>query len=52
VIAGHGLGTRLVRCGLDRVPDGVTGPLAFMYARYGIGREALAKAALQAVRER
>lgn len=50
VIAGHGLGTRLLRCGLDRVPDGVTGSLAFMYARYGIDRESLAGVALKAVK--
>jgi transketolase len=52
VIAGHGLGTRLLRCGLDRVPDGVTGSLAFMYARYGIDRESLAGVALNAVKAR
>lgn len=49
VIACHGLGTRLLRCGLDRVPDGVTGSLPFMYARYGLDREALAHTALAAV---
>jgi transketolase len=51
IIAGFDLPVRLVRCGLDRVPDGVTGSLPFMYSRYGIGREELAQAALSALAE-
>lgn len=43
VIAEHGLGTRLVRCGV-RVPhDGVGGSEAFLLARHGLGREAVAE---------
>jgi transketolase len=50
VIAEHGVPVRLIRCGLDRVPDGVTGSLAFMYSRYGIGCDELVATAEQAAR--
>lgn len=50
LIADHGLPIRLVRTGLDRVPDGVTGSLPFMYDRYGIDRHALAATAESALR--
>jgi transketolase len=50
VIAEHGIPVRLIRCGLDRVPDGVTGSLPFMYSKYGIGRNELAFAAESALR--
>lgn len=50
VIAECELPVRLIRCGLDRVPDGVTGSLSFLYSRYGIGRDELAATAAQAMR--
>lgn len=50
VMADQGLPVRLVRGGLSSVPDGVTGTLPFMYARYGIGRDELAATAERAIR--
>ena len=50
LIAELGLPVRLVRCGLSKVPDGVTGTLPFMYSRYGIGRDELAATAEHAIR--
>ena len=50
VIAEYGVPARLIRCGLEKVPDGVTGNLSFLYARYGIGREQLAATAELAAR--
>ena len=49
IIAVDGLPARLVRCGLDRVPDGLTGSLPYLYSRYGIGRAELARAATDAL---
>lgn len=49
IIAEANLPVRLIRCGLDRIPDGVTGTLPFMYSRYGIGCNELAATARIAI---
>ncbi len=46
MVAEDGIGCRVVRCGVDRLPDGVTGQQGFMHARYGISASALADRAL------
>ena len=42
VIAEHGLPCRLVRCGVRGLADGRSGSQAYMYARHGLSRDALA----------
>jgi transketolase len=47
VIAEHGLGCRLVRCGVCEGSDGRSGSQHYMHERHGLGRAALAAAALR-----
>ena len=49
VIAEHGLGTRLVRCGIDETPRNESGGRDFLHARYGISAEALEETAAGAL---
>jgi transketolase len=49
VVAERGLACRVVRCGVERMPIGVTGSEAFMNAAAGIDAEAIAGRALQAL---
>ena len=46
VIAEHGLGCRLVRCGVRGVSDGRSGSQQYMHERHGLSRTAVAAAAL------
>lgn len=46
VVADHGLGSRVVRCGVERTPDGVTGSQDYLYERHGLSRLSLANRAL------
>jgi transketolase len=41
IVAEHGIACRIVRCGVDRLPDGTTGSQATMHALYGISSSAL-----------
>ncbi|MDR3708426.1 MAG: transketolase C-terminal domain-containing protein [Capsulimonadaceae bacterium] len=45
VVAGHGIACRVVRCGIDRLPDGRTGGQQFMNDRYGISAAKIAERA-------
>jgi transketolase len=49
VIAEHGLGCRLVRCGVRAVSDGRSGSQHYMHARHGLDRATLAATALGAL---
>lgn len=46
VIAEHGLGCRLVRRGVDRMPRGVTGSPAYLYERIGLSPAQIAQDAV------
>lgn len=46
IIAENQIKTRLVRCGVDVIPDGISGSQKYMYQKYGISREALVKTVL------
>jgi transketolase len=48
VIAEHGLGCRLVRCGFDRVPVGDTGSPAYILGKAGIDAAGIVRAAQMA----
>ena len=45
VIAENGIGCRLVRCGVDRSPDGRTGSERWMHAQSGLSVEGLVASA-------
>jgi transketolase len=45
-IADHGLGCRLVRCGVRTTPNGLSGSQAYFYGVHGLNREALVETAL------
>jgi transketolase len=49
VSAERGLGCRLVRCGVQRPPDGVCGSQKFLYDAHGVSRTALVQTALRAL---
>jgi transketolase len=49
VIADHGLGTRLRRCGVDELPRGLTGSQDFLQSHYGISAAGIIEAALSTV---
>lgn len=51
IIAEQNLPCILVRCGIDKLPDGVTGTKKFMNDRHGISHEKLTKKAAHAFRE-
>lgn len=51
-VAEHGLECRVVRCGVRRNPDGVTGSQQFLHRLHGLTSGALARAALQALQVR
>lgn len=50
VIADRGLDCRLVRCAVDRGPDGLSGSPAYFHRRHGLSRESLVETATRAVR--
>jgi transketolase C-terminal domain/subunit len=49
VIAEHGIGCRLVRCGVREISDGRSGSQQYMHERHGLSRTALAATALRAL---
>ncbi len=49
VMAEHGLGAHLIRCGLRETPDGITGSLEYLYSRYGLSAASLAETARRAI---
>ena len=49
VAAEHGLGCRVIRCGVQRGPDGVCGSQRFLYDAHGVSRDALVRTALDAL---
>ncbi len=51
VIAERGLDCRMIRCGVDCVPSGITGSLDFMHNTYRLSREALVETSLRVWRE-
>jgi transketolase len=50
IIAEHQINIRLVRCGVNEVPDGISGSQKYMYKKYGISWETLAKTALSEIK--
>jgi transketolase len=50
VIAERGLGCRLVRCGVDSLPKGITGSQRYLHHLYGLSAEKLVETALAAMR--
>jgi transketolase len=51
VVAEHGLRCRVVRCGITDMPRGSTGDRPYLYDRYGLSAEHVARRALAAVAE-
>jgi len=49
VAAERGLGCRVIRCGVQRGPDGVCGGQRFLYDAHGVSRDALVRTALAAL---
>ena len=49
VIAERALRCRLVRCGVDSIPDGISGSQQYLHQKHGISCEALCQTALQAM---
>lgn len=49
IVAEHGLGCRVVRCGIKTMPDGITGSQQYLHQMYGLSPEALATTALNAL---
>ncbi|MBI4550163.1 MAG: 1-deoxy-D-xylulose-5-phosphate synthase [Candidatus Omnitrophica bacterium] len=47
IIAEKGLASRLVRCGIKGMPDGLSGSLAYLYEKHGLSDKALAETALK-----
>lgn len=47
VVADHGLGCRVVRCGVKTAPNGIVGSQQFLHHIHGISRAALVETALQ-----
>jgi transketolase len=50
VIAERDLRCHLVRCGVDALPNGITGSQRYLHHRYGLSPEKLVEAAMAAVR--
>lgn len=46
-VADHGMGTRVVRCAVERASDGVTGGQPFLHGRHGLSAERLVQTALR-----
>ena len=51
VIAERGLRCRLVRCGVDALPKGISGSQRYLHERYGLSAARLVEAALAATRK-
>jgi transketolase len=52
IVAEHGLGCKVVRCGVRTTPSGVSGSQAFLHHAHGISSEALIEAALRELQAR
>lgn len=53
IIAEHGcIKTRLVRCGVHAVPDGISGSQKFLYEKYGISSGALVRSIIKEYKEK
>lgn len=52
IVADHGLGCRVVRCGVRSGPDGVSGSEAFLNARHGLAQDGITRAVEQAAADR
>jgi transketolase len=50
VIAERGLSCRLVRCGVNSLPNGVTGSQRYLHQLYGLSAEKLVETAMAALR--
>lgn len=50
IIAEHGLACRLTRCGVNRMPDGITGSQRYLEHAHGLSSKSLVDTALAAVR--
>ena len=51
VIAERGLRCRLVRCGVDSLPNGITGSQRYLHGLFGLSAEKLVETALAAARK-
>lgn len=51
ILAERGLNCRLVRCGIRNRPDGRSGSQAYLYQAHGLAGEALARTALDSLRD-
>lgn len=49
LIAGAGLGTRLIRCGVHEMPRGEVGKQPYLYDRHGLSPERIAESAARAI---
>ncbi len=49
IIAEHGIGCRVVRCGIERVLDGVSGGTDYLRHIHGLSSEALVKKAVEGI---
>ena len=49
VVAEHGIGCRVVRCGVKEVLDGVSGGTGYLRHIYGLSSEALVKKAVESL---
>jgi transketolase len=52
VIAERNLHCRLVRCGVDALPNGISGSQRYLHHRYGLSADKLVESALAAVQGR
>jgi transketolase len=49
IVAERAIGCRVLRCGVSRLPDGISGSEGFMNARYGLDRESIARRVAEAL---
>lgn len=52
IVADHGLGCRVLRCGIRSMPRGTTGGSAYLLEQHGLSGPAVAGAAMEVVRRR
>jgi len=52
IVAEHGLGCRVVRCGVRESPDGITGSPQYLQQLHGLSPTALVETALRAIQPR
>ena len=49
IAAERGLGCRVLRCGVRRMPDGLSGSQAYLHRTHGLASEALVETVLRAL---